>query len=257
MACLTAGTAVFAQAPRETPLGTGAQVTLHCQSPKSTGEFLHELGFRPVGSDEVRRTGRNQLSDGVLTVGLVQGHPRLPVLTYTAPDMERRAQALKEVVSHLVIRKDRDGRFLEATFQDPNGQPVLLTDRPLESSRAGGSSWARCGSFGEYSIPTKDLETSVLFWTRLGFRVVDRHEEPYPFAILQDGFLTLGLHKTTEFRKPAVTYFAPDMIRRIEALKLESRIDKFVDMHNRKGKLEGAQIMSPDGQPFFLFTEGG
>src|SRR3569833_1122757 len=98
MACLTAGSAVFAQAPRETPLGTGAQVTLHCQSPKSTGEFLHELGFRPVGSDEVRRTGRTQLSDGVLTVGLVQGHPRLPVLTYTAPDMERRAQALKDVV---------------------------------------------------------------------------------------------------------------------------------------------------------------
>src|SRR5437763_15166664 len=78
---------------------------------------------------------------------------------------------------------------------------------------------SKIGIFGEYSVPVIDLQISLSYWKTLGFEAMSVNESPYPWAIISDNINIIGLHQTTEFTTQAITYFAPDMQRRIEALK--------------------------------------
>ena len=42
---------------------------------------------------------------------------------------------------------------------------------------------------------------------------------PYPWAILSDGLAVVGLHQTTNFAVPTITFFASDMKEKIEKLE--------------------------------------
>lgn len=45
------------------------------------------------------------------------------------------------------------------------------------------------------AMGTPDLDESIEFWGKLGFRVVVSNNQPYPYAYLTDGGLYLGLHQ--------------------------------------------------------------
>ncbi len=77
----------------------------------------------------------------------------------------------------------------------------------------------RCGMFGEFAHPVADIDASMIFWEKLGFKVLSKMASPYPWAIISDGISTVGLHQTTSFTEPAITYFASDMREMIEQLK--------------------------------------
>ena len=67
--------------------------------------------------------------------------------------------------------------------------------------------------------------------------------DPYPWGILSDEMIVLGLHQTDEFKGPCITYFEPDMGKRIEALKGKGlEID------------ENGILVGPAGETLFLFT---
>jgi hypothetical protein len=107
-----------------------------------------------------------------------------------------------------------------------------------------------CGLFGEFCHPVKDLETSLVFWQKIGFTVLSKFDMPNPWAIVSDGLSIVGLHQTTEFTYPAITFFAADSKEKIAKLKSEG-----LQNYTEKGE-SNIVLTTPEQQHIFLFKLG-
>jgi hypothetical protein len=75
------------------------------------------------------------------------------------------------------------------------------------------------GRFLEISLHTPDIRGSLEFYESLGFVQAPVGETwPYPYAVVTDGRLFLGLHGAV-VRSPALTFVLPNLARGIESLK--------------------------------------
>lgn len=75
------------------------------------------------------------------------------------------------------------------------------------------------GRFLEISLHTPDIQASLEFYESLGFQQASVSETwPYPYAVVTDGRLFLGLH-SAHIRSPALTFVLPQLARSIEALR--------------------------------------
>ena len=72
----------------------------------------------------------------------------------------------------------------------------------------------------------------------------------YPWAIISDRLSVVGLHQTTDFIDPTITFFAADMKDKIEQLKNNG-------INNFKEKGSGSVVLTtPEGQFINLFKMG-
>jgi catechol 2,3-dioxygenase-like lactoylglutathione lyase family enzyme len=75
------------------------------------------------------------------------------------------------------------------------------------------------GRFLEISLHTPEIRESLEFYEALGFVQAPVGETwPYPYAVVTDGRLFLGLHGAV-VRSPALTFVLPDLAHGIEWLK--------------------------------------
>jgi hypothetical protein len=113
--------------------------------------------------------------------------------------------------------------------------------------------YSTCEKFGELSFKTPDLAASLSYWAKFGFECVSQQATPYSWAVVSDGLIRLGFHQTDKFSKPIITYFAPDMPKRLEGLR-QAGLRLISERTDATGQPLGAAIQSPDGQPFLLFS---
>ena len=108
-----------------------------------------------------------------------------------------------------------------------------------------------CGAFGEFCHPVTDLNNSIEYWKKLGFEVKSQMSQPYPWAILSDGLMVVGLHQTKNFSYPAVTYFGLSTEKRVQELKGKgvTGITEFMGKNN-------VSLKTWEGLQFFLFSTG-
>lgn len=76
----------------------------------------------------------------------------------------------------------------------------------------------KLGKFVEISVAVPELAKSLFFFERLGFEKVDQSWEPWPWAIVTDGSITLVFSQTTP-GTPVLNYLAGDMEERIARLE--------------------------------------
>jgi catechol 2,3-dioxygenase-like lactoylglutathione lyase family enzyme len=249
-------------------LGNATQITIGTADVAVSVEFYKKLGFKLLAED-VNPNPWAQLTDGTLLLMLNQDGQEYMGLTYFSGQMEKRVKELESDGIEMYHSVKQEGRFFQGMFPSLNGILVSLINydysgmfqpegielmdlKPEEMSDPEKFPNRRIGIFGEFSIPVKDLNKSLEYWKGLGFESKSINESPYPWAIVTDGMNTLGLHETSDFEKPAITYFAPDMAGRIKKLK-ESGVVGF-KLFGDDGN-EGNQVLStPEGQQFFLFT---
>lgn len=75
------------------------------------------------------------------------------------------------------------------------------------------------GRFLEISLHTPDIRASLEFYESLGFQQASVGETwPYPYAVVTDGRLVLGLHGAV-VRSPALTFVLPALAQGIERLR--------------------------------------
>lgn len=75
------------------------------------------------------------------------------------------------------------------------------------------------GRFLEISLHTPDIRASLEFYESLGFVQAPVGETwPYPYAVITDGRLFLGLHGAV-IRSPALSFVLPQLARGIEHLR--------------------------------------
>jgi catechol 2,3-dioxygenase-like lactoylglutathione lyase family enzyme len=76
------------------------------------------------------------------------------------------------------------------------------------------------GRFHEVSVYAPELLESLAFYERLGFTQVTAGEAfPYPYAVVADGRLAIGLHGRELPQSPLLAFVLPDLGDRIEALE--------------------------------------
>jgi hypothetical protein len=141
--------------------------------------------------------------------------------------------------------KDERGTIMKKT--------ILILTVLLTSILANAAGDSTLGKFGELSIPTKELKSSVEFWQGLGFKTLHSAEAPYPFAILTDGQIKIGLHETNLFNEKALTYYSTNAVERVQQLKSEGyhfeEEWKYPD-----GTFMGASLRSPEGQLILIMA---
>lgn len=206
-----------------------------------------------------------QVSDGALLIMLRKAsNPYLALTYYIENDaivttLQQKGVQFSELPQPTDIIKrylisSPDGLIISLVtlppgFTQPPG-PTMLTMQQQDYFNPEKYANKTCGMFGELAHPVKNLELSIEFWQQLGFKAVSKFTSPYPWAILTDGLAIVGLHQSTHFNFPAITYFAADMSQKIDKLK-DTGVIEFVAQGN--GNMT---VITPEKQHFFLFKLG-
>lgn len=76
------------------------------------------------------------------------------------------------------------------------------------------------GRFHEVSVHAPDLLESLAFYERLGFSQVTVGEAfPYPYAVVADGRLAIGLHGRELPQSPLLAFVLPGLLERLPVLE--------------------------------------
>jgi len=251
-------------------LGTASQIAIGTEDLETSALVYDRIGFRRIAEGKTPGPFIQYTDDSSLIL-LTQDGMKYMGLIYFSSDMLR-------TVDYLLSRgivfeqqtNDAAGNFFHGIFTTPDGvminlvkfnpenmyQPdnklIYMKDEDMKDiSRFPNKS---LGIFGEFSIPVKNLDNSLEYWTSLGFEVLSKNIEPYPWSIISDGLNVLGLHETTEFNVQAITYFAPDMQKRISALKNNGLEDNIGSFSGPAGGDKNAVLTTMEDQHFFLFS---
>lgn len=231
-------------------LGDAVQITIGTTEDIEGEEFIYEeLGYQKLaeGRDPVPWV---QLSDGTHRYLVAQDEEPYRGITYFASDMRQRVRELEQQ-QILVIDRQLEADDFRATFFSPNDVAVTLIEQDPDTLPQLEPYEFPHGTFGEYSVPVADLGKAISFWGRLGFELLHESQDPYPWAIVGDRLLVLGLHQTDWFEQPTITYFAPDMGKRIAILKQEGF--DLEEMAEESGAVHNAILRMPDEQQIFFF----
>jgi catechol 2,3-dioxygenase-like lactoylglutathione lyase family enzyme len=220
-------------------LGTYVEISTTVEQNDAAVAFYQQLGYQ--------HAGYSVLTDGSINLNLAPPGVPAPMLRYAGSDMEALTAAdisVKQSDRGVGVLTTPEGLHIMLSPFDsrvtmPEGTP--LTRTPL----------SRCGTFGEYALPTSDLQASRAFWEGLGFQTLHSADEPEPYAILSDELIVIGLHQTSDFSAPHITYFAPDMAERIQAFQAEGL--PIMPMPAEDGSVVNAALEGPGGERFFLF----
>jgi catechol 2,3-dioxygenase-like lactoylglutathione lyase family enzyme len=249
-------------------LGNQTQITIGVSDLDSSLSFYQKLGFRLID----RNTQPNpwaQVSDDGILILLNQDDMSYLGLTYFSPGMPEIVAELKAKGVTFEQEIEQEGKAQQAIFATPSGFRFSLINHDGSSmfqpegttlADVPPTDWGnppvpnpQLGIFGELATPVKDLEEEMDFYKNLGFQV-NKMEGPYPWAIAVDGKSVIGLHQTSDFTEPAITYFAKEMGSKIGQLKAAG-VEGFEVFGGTGGNNENNQVLhSPEGQQLFLFS---
>jgi len=224
-------------------LGTYVEIKLKTKNIDQSMSFYEYLGFRKIGDDV--------MTDGSINIRLSDENFTNPTLSYmgTKDDM---VQAIFK------NQKQSANKVQNAEFKSLNGLTVSINrDKSKVKMPAGTpvtrTPISRLGKFGEFSIPVKNVAQGIMFWAKLGFEPLHIAKIPYPYSIMSDGLIVIGLHQSGDFNDFTFTYFATDMQQRVADLA-----DEGLEMKPMKSDIdatiyENAWFLTPEDQQFFLF----
>jgi catechol 2,3-dioxygenase-like lactoylglutathione lyase family enzyme len=107
------------------------------------------------------------------------------------------------------------------------------------------------GRFLEVSVHAPDILASLEFYEKLGFVQASTGEAwPYPYAVVTDGRISIGLHRQELPASPLLAFVLPDLLH--ELAVLESRGFEITDRRLGSDVFNYAAIEAPGGQSLRL-----
>lgn len=236
-------------------LGNPTRLVLSCKDVIQSMAWWAKLGFTPTPGNTGRPDSAITLADGQIVITLVKDPLPTPILMFATPNIRMLKDSLDSL--GIGVTYDVQGPTLgELRLLSPSG--VHLAVRPAATERripTTGDSNIVCGKLTEISVSVTDfpLKKEVRYWQMLDFSERKTGTQPYPFSVVTDGYLNIGLHELRDIPSIGITYFAPDMKDRIARLQKNGMtfIDEYKD---DAGVLEHVYLASPDGQLVMLFN---
>lgn len=246
-------------------LGDTSAITITTPDLKNSLGFYQKLGFKELFRADFPFP-LIQITDGALLMMLRKDNTPYIALTYYVKDIDKLVTELeadgiifitKPNPTDMIKRglmKSPDGMNVSLVsfvdgFKQPEGQ-TMLTMPPQDFNNPDKYVNKVCGIFGEFACPVADIDKSMVFWEKLGFKILSKMSTPYVWAIISDGLSIVGLHQTTSFSTPTITFFAADMKEKIEKLKTEDLKD-----FSEKGPAN-VTLVTPEKQHINLFKLG-
>jgi catechol 2,3-dioxygenase-like lactoylglutathione lyase family enzyme len=199
-------------------LGRFAQLSVAVPELARALPFFERLGFEKL-DQSLEPWPWAVISDGTISINLTETTPGPAALSYFASDMAERVKSVEGLGVRLTRVQQREIPELLAVLETPAGVGVSLLEYPARRiPRPSGLPTCRCGTFAELALPVPDLEDSLDFWTRVGFEQQLGSARPYPWAVISDGLMSLGLYQTRDFEQAALVYSSADTGDRVEEL---------------------------------------
>jgi predicted lactoylglutathione lyase len=250
----------------QSKLGDVACVYITTADLDSSAAVYEKLGFPKIASNSFPVPWA-QVSDGSLLIMMRKDATPYIGLTYYANDIDKTVAQL-EADGIVFAQKPKEGDAIKRYYiKSPDGFNIVLSNNLGGFSQPTGSTMLtmkqedlkspdkypnkQCGAFGEFCHPVADLNKSIEFWKKLGFTVKSQMNMPYPYAILSDGLMLIGLHQTKDFNYPAVTYFGLNTEKKVRQLK-DQGLKNFTEMMGKNNVI----LKTWEGQHFFLFSMG-
>jgi catechol 2,3-dioxygenase-like lactoylglutathione lyase family enzyme len=248
----------------QSKLGEVACVYITTPDLDSSVAFYEKLGFPKIASNTFPVPWA-QVSDGSLLIMMRKDATPYMGLTYYVSDIETVVGQL-EKDGIVFTQKPKEGDAIKRYyFKSPDGFNIMLASNLGGFTQPHGLNLMtmdqkdynsadkypnkQCGAFGEFCHPVKDLDKSIAFWEKLGFKSATKMNEPYPHAILSDGLMIIGLHQTDHFNYPAITYFGINTEKRIQLLR-ERGLKNLSEMAGKNNQV----LNTWEGQHFFIFS---
>lgn len=231
-------------------LGNAVQLITNVENLEKSLQFYEDLGFSQI----VDRNELIQITDGQILILLNPDKMNYTGLAYYSDDIEKRVEKFEEAGIEFDAKIKKEGKLFLAVLNEPNGLTFSLMNFDSNKiHKPKGKPITKCGMFGEISIETSDLNSSVAFYQKIGFEIEHRTDN---FVTLNDGLICIGLYKKGVcnhlFRNLSITYFEPDMAERIKNLKKEGK--KFIqELPDIDGIISDAILEAPEGTYLFLF----
>ena len=214
--------------------------------------FYEKLGFTPIeeGGEPVPYI---VYTDGVIHLRVDECQFPGPRLDYYTSEAPAQVQRLLNLDLQIATEKACARKVNVTNFIDPNNQQLALIQRDHAPVPLPRQSHNLMGTFGEFSIHTNNRDESIAWYQKLGFKAA-KSEKPWPWALLTDGNIVIGLHQTNTLTRTTLTYYSKDSVQRIE--KLKSMGFTFTnEQKNAAGQVTNAMLTAPDGQTFFVFEK--
>jgi len=250
----------------QTKLGEVASIYVTSPDLDSSIALYEKIGFPKISSN-VMPTPWALLSDGSLLIMMRKDSVKYVGLTYYVTNIEEKAKQLEKNGIKFTQKPKEDDLIKRYYFKSPDGLNIMLPSHvglfkqptgvtmlemnPIALQSESQYPNKQCGAFGEFCHPVADLNSSIEYWKKLGFEVKSQMSQPYPWAILSDGLMLIGLHQTNNFSYPAVTYFGVNTENRVNELKGKG-VTGFTEMRGKNNVV----LKTWEGLHFFLFSMG-
>lgn len=247
-------------------LGDVACVYVTSTNLDSSVALYEKIGFPKIATNIIPVPWA-QVSDGSLLIMMRKDSAEYVGLTYYASDIEKVVTQLEKNGIEFTQKPKEADAIKRYYFKSPDGLNIMLASNVGAFKQPTGTTMLNmnpialqsedkypnkeCGAFGEFCHPVTDLNKSIEYWKKLGFEVTTQMSAPYPWAVLSDGLMLIGLHQTKNFSYPAVTYFGLNTDKRVEQLKQNGvkNITQFMGNNN-------VVLRTWEGLHFFLFSVG-
>jgi catechol 2,3-dioxygenase-like lactoylglutathione lyase family enzyme len=139
------------------------------------------------------------ISDGAIQIMLRQGEEPYIALTYYVREMDKVIAGLEADGINFLQKPKESDMIKRYMIQSPDGViislvtfvdgftqppgPTMLNTPPADFSNPEKYVNKTCGLFGEFAHPVDDLEKSISYWEKLGFKAHSQKTSPYPRAI--------------------------------------------------------------------------
>jgi len=106
------------------------------------------------------------------------------------------------------------------------------------------------GDYLQISLSVRDLDSSLMFYQKLGFKEIKVSESsPVPWALISDGWKMFMISQNP-YPSPALTYYSKDLSWRIDSLKAENI--PFEDVTNASNPSRTLVLKDPDNMGITL-----
>ena len=209
--------------------------------------FYQKIGFIKLESGDTP-TKFTLFTDGQMKFLLSQDTMPYTGLIYYDENQTSRVKVLEDSGTSFFWKQEDDssGNILQAMFEViPDTFAINLVSSAYEVAELPQPEFS-LGLFAEFSIPVKDYQAIASTLEPLGFKSTGSHTEPYPWGIIYDGLIPIGLHQVDDFDSNTLTYFTPDSASILRELQ-----DRELDV-KMQGDSNGT-LTAPDGQKIFIF----
>lgn len=239
---------------KSTKPGTFAGITYTIPDIDAGVDYWKHLNYKILKSTD----GDVYMSDGTVLLNLKKAEQKKYILTYYSDNPEALSRQLQEnglIVQNNSIQAAKCDILITNKTEgitEPGGA-TLITMGPSDYMDESKYPNEKCGVFGEWAIPVKNIDESIEWWEKLGYTTSMKMNEPYPHAIMTDGYMIVGLHQTSDFNEPTLTYFAPHMGKKVSKLRDEG----LSGINTTMGDTDNNVVLdTPGGQKVFLFSIG-